>query len=255
MQVERIGGTVMNDLLNVGAKETITSLELVDQINYFRNAIEGKKELRHYDLLKIVRNEFEEEIGDGKISESYYINSQNKKQPMFNLTLSQAKQVLVRESRAVRKAVIKYIETLEEKLKENSLTLTNASPEIRAILTMDRRVTQTQEKVEQNAKEFKEFKDNAPLFNIECEEITKAVRKKAVQHLGGYKSPAYNNKSLRSRVFRDIHTQVKREYDLDSYKAIKRKNLEEAIGIIENHTLPKALMEEVYMYNRQITGF
>ena len=246
----------MNDLLSIGAKETITSLELVDQINYFRNTIEKKAGIKHNDLLKVIRDEFKEEIGVGEISQTQYRHKQNKQTyPMFNLTLSQAKQVLVRESRAVRKAVIKYIETLEEKLKENSLTLTNASPEIRAILTMDRRVTQTQEKVEQNAKEFKEFKDNAPLFNIECEEITKAVRKKAVQHLGGYKSPAYNNKSLRSRVFRDIHTQVKREYDLDSYKAIKRKNLEEAIGIIENHTLPKALMEEVYMYNKQITGF
>lgn len=245
----------MNEILKTGAKETITSLELVEQINYFRGQIEGKSELQHKDLLRIIRNEFEEEIGEGKISPSYYINSQNKEQPMFELTLSQAKQVLVRESRAVRKAVIKYIETLENKLKENSLTLINASPEIRAILTVDRKITETQEKVDQNEKEFKDFRDNAPLFNIECEEITKAVRKKAVQHLGGYKSPAYNDKSLRSRVFRDIHRQVKREYDLDSYKAIKRKNLEEALEIIDSHRLPKAIIEEIDMHNRQVTGF
>lgn len=244
----------MNEILKTGAKETITSLELVEQINYFRGQIEGKSELQHKTLLEIIRNEFEEEISQQEILLRKHI-VRGREYPMFELTLSQAKQVLVRESRAVRKAVIKYIETLENKLKENSLTLINASPEIRAILTVDRRITETQEKVDQNEKEFKDFRDNAPLFNIECEEITKAVRKKAVQHLGGYKSPAYNDKSLRSRVFRDIHRQVKREYDLDSYKAIKRKNLEEALEIIDSHRLPKAIIEEIDMHNRQVTGF
>ena len=38
---------------------------------------------------------------------------------MFILTFSQAKQVLVRESKAVRKAVIKYLEELENKLRYN----------------------------------------------------------------------------------------------------------------------------------------
>lgn len=97
-------------------QDKITSLELTEQINLFRKQ-EGKKiELRHYDLLKIIRNEFGEEIGDGKISESYYKNSQNKKQPMFVLTLNQAKQVLVRESKYVRRAIIQYIEKLEQQL-------------------------------------------------------------------------------------------------------------------------------------------
>ena len=105
----------MNELLNVGAKETITSLELVEQINYFRNEIEGKAEIKHNDLLKVIRNEFEEEINEGKISPVKYKDKKGEERPMFNLTLSQAKQVLVRESRSVRKAVIKYIETLEEK--------------------------------------------------------------------------------------------------------------------------------------------
>lgn len=97
-------------------QDKITSLELTEQINLFRKQ-EGKKiELRHYDLLKIIRNEFGEEIGDGKISESYYKNSQNKEQPMFILTLNQAKQVLVRESKYVRRAIIQYIEKLEQQL-------------------------------------------------------------------------------------------------------------------------------------------
>lgn len=104
----------MEKLIN---KNTITSLEILEQINFFRKEEGNRAELQHYDLLKIIRDEFSEEIGLGKISESSYINSQNKKQPMFELTTAQAKQVLVRESKFVRKRVIHYIEELENKLK------------------------------------------------------------------------------------------------------------------------------------------
>lgn len=104
----------MDNLIN---KNTITSLELLEQINLFRKEEGNRAELQHKTLLEIIRDEFSEEIGEQKILPSYYINSQNKKQPMFELTTAQAKQVLVRESKFVRKAVIHYIEELENKLK------------------------------------------------------------------------------------------------------------------------------------------
>lgn len=111
----------MTDLLKVGdtlnSNGTITSLELLEQINMFREQEMNRAELAHSDLLKVIRDEFEEEIGVGNISESYYLNSQNKNQPMFRLTLNQAKQVLVRESKFVRKAVIAYIDKLESCIK------------------------------------------------------------------------------------------------------------------------------------------
>lgn len=95
-------------------KETVTSLELLEQINFFRKQ-EGVNLQAHSDLLKIIRIEFEEEIGEGLIScTSTYADSQGKLRPMFILTHSQAKQVLVRESRFVRKAVIRYIDELEQ---------------------------------------------------------------------------------------------------------------------------------------------
>ena len=84
----------MNDLIQqTRNKDTISSLELVKQISLFRKEIEGKAELAHKDLLKVLRDEFEEGIGEGKISPSYYTSQQNKQLPMFYLTLSQAKQV------------------------------------------------------------------------------------------------------------------------------------------------------------------
>lgn len=108
------------ELIKKENKETITSLELVEQINLFRSKDGSKAILRHDTLLDIIRDEFSEEIGLQKILETHYIHPQNKqKYPMFILTFSQAKQVLVRESKAVRKAVIKYLEELENKLRYN----------------------------------------------------------------------------------------------------------------------------------------
>lgn len=98
-------------------KNTITSLELLEQINLFRKQEGNRAELQHSDLLKVIRDEFSEEIAEGKISCGSYKDKQNQNRPMFELTTAQAKQVLVRESKFVRKAVIHYIEELENKLK------------------------------------------------------------------------------------------------------------------------------------------
>lgn len=104
----------MNELQS---KNTFTSLELTELINKFRKEEGIKNKLEHKDLLKIIRLEFEEEIGEGKISPTSYKDQWNREQPMFILNLQQSRQVLVRESKFVRKAVIKYIDELENKLR------------------------------------------------------------------------------------------------------------------------------------------
>jgi len=95
-------------------KKTITSLELVEQINLFRKE-EGKEtELRHDTMLSIIRDEFEEEISLQKILESKYKNERGREYPMFELTIAQGKQVLLRESKFVRKRVVEWLERFEE---------------------------------------------------------------------------------------------------------------------------------------------
>lgn len=49
---------------------------------------------------------------------STYIDKWNRQQPMFILTIDQAKQVLMRESKVVRKAVIQYLNLLEKRIRE-----------------------------------------------------------------------------------------------------------------------------------------
>ena len=137
------------------SKESINSKELLKQINIFREMeykereasntlTEAQKkrghyiELRHDNLLRTIKDEFNIKIDllnfeetlkeivkqknepiyiDG-IFVSTYIDKWNRQQPMFILTIDQAKQVLLRESKVVRKAVIQYLNSLEKKIRQ-----------------------------------------------------------------------------------------------------------------------------------------
>lgn len=109
-------------------------------------------ELRHDNLLRTIRDEFNiqdnrlnfEEVKRGNAVNKNAVNEQNilpvenkviptsvngifettyrddkgELRPMFILTIDQAKQVLLRESKIVRKAVINYLNLLEKKIRE-----------------------------------------------------------------------------------------------------------------------------------------
>jgi len=107
--------------LNNPNQEQITSLELLKQINLFREQEGDRSELEHKNLLVIIRDEFEDEINELKIQPVAYKDKKGESRPMFTLTISQAKQVLVRESKFVRKAIINHLEILEERLKKPQL--------------------------------------------------------------------------------------------------------------------------------------
>lgn len=111
----------MNDLLRDGASINsngiITSLELLEQINMFREQETGRAELRHDTLRDIIKDEFSEEVLSQQILEKPISSNGGRPTMVYELTLSQAKQVLVRESKFVRKAVISYIDKLENCIK------------------------------------------------------------------------------------------------------------------------------------------
>lgn len=101
--------------------------------------------------------------------------------------------------------------------------------------------------------EVRELKNNMPLFNIDCEELQKEVKKKAVKCLGGFDNEAYYDKSLRSKVFGDIQREIKRQFDVNSYKAIRRSQLDIAIEIVKKYEIPFALKEQIELVNSQIS--
>lgn len=113
-------------------------------------------------------------------------------------------------------------------------------------------IKEVDSKVNAVDKDLQDFKKDMPLLAIECDRITTAVRSKGVKCLGGKDSNAYQDKSLRGRVYSDIHGQLKREFGVSSYKAIKRSQCDYAVEIINNYRLPLALEEEIESLNAQM---
>lgn len=119
--------------------ERVSSLQLLEIINKLRSEEYELKEdlgllteseikrdkfvkLEHRKLMNIIKDEFFDILGgtENKIhtpKECEYINEQNNQTyKYFQLTLSQAKQILLRESKYVRNKVIDYINKLEEEV-------------------------------------------------------------------------------------------------------------------------------------------
>lgn len=216
-------------------KETVTSLELLKEINFFREK-EDKTELGHNDLLKVIRDEFEEEISRGKISQSNYY-SRGKEYPMFNLTLGQAKQVLSRESKYVRKAVIQYIENLEEKLKE-----------IIPQLSEMEMIIKIAEKHVEHDKKFIEIENkiDGVINTVTIPSLQQTILQRAINSrvyhlffntvknsLGSIEEDKKYQRETTSKMFKNIHRDIRKKFGVPTYRDVKQLDYEKALNFIE----------------------
>ena len=229
----------MNEIIN---KDKITSLELLEQVNIFREKeyefkskngtlTEAEKKrgnfvkLEHKDLLKVIRDEFLEEIHQGKISPMFYEvkigNGATRQETMFILTLKQAKQVLLRESKFVRKSVIEYIERLEEQLKN---PFANLSIQQMMIATL-----QEQEKIVDRVEVLENKVDNEiRVDNGEQRKIQRAVATRVYQRLDIVPELTENKKYMFQAIYRDL----KDRFGVASYRDIKRKDLRDCLEYV-----------------------
>lgn len=107
------------------------------------------------------------------------------------------------------------------------------------------------EEVQTIKKDLEDFKNDMPILGIEEAKISNAVRKKGVECLGGKESNAYHDKSIRGRLYSDMHRQLRREFGVNTYKAIKRNQADTAITIIQNYVPPLILSETIKTTNAQ----
>ena len=97
------------------------------------------------------------------------------------------------------------------------------------------------------------LEDNMPLFNVECKELQARVKKVGVKILGGKSALAYKDNSIRQKVYTDIQHQLKREFGVTRYEAIKRSQLDIAIKIVEGYKVPLILQQEIDCINNQLS--
>lgn len=141
---------------------------------------------------------------------------------------------------------LKYIEAFNKMEQAIKNPYGHLSKEVQAIFALDH-------KQQQLAGEVKELKEGMPLFNVECKEIQAAVKRKGVEILGGKGSPAYKNNSIRCKVYSDIQQQLRREFGVSRYEAIKRCQLDMAHEIVAKYKAPIYLTDEIYLLNQQLS--
>lgn len=143
---------------------------------------------------------------------------------------------------------LKYIEAfnkMEAVIKKPMSAMQLMELQFQAIKEVDSKVNEVNQ-------DLQTFKMDMPILGIECDRITTAVRRKGVRCLGGKDSDAYQDKSLRGRVYADIYGQLKREFGVSSYKAIKRSQTDTAVKVIDAYELPMALEDEIKDVNAQM---
>ena len=244
-------------------KEMITSLELVKQINIFReeeynykiqNGIElGKVEekngcytkLEHKDLLKIIRDEFEEEINEGKISLVNYKDEKNEERPMFELTLEQAKQVLIRESKYVRKAILQYINKLENKIVElqnqiskKDLLLLNIinskGDEAMAVALKEYEEYISKPLIEDNNKKQKEIEYKQEVIEGLTQNVTIYEKRQLLNRVVRYKGADYRQRWTELyKVFKETH-HIDLKTRMESYNKINKPKMKSVLDYAEN---------------------
>lgn len=117
--------------------------------------------------------------------------------------------------------------------------------QVKALKEVEEKVTDLDEK-------FEDFKEDLPLIGDEPDELVALVKMKGVEVLGGKGSKAYKDKSLRSKVYSDIWGEVKRQFGVRKYKAIKRKHFDKAKEIVSRYNTTVLLAEEISLLNDQI---
>lgn len=244
-------------------KEMITSLELVKQINIFReeeynykiqNGIElGKVEekngcytkLEHKDLLKIIRDEFEEEINEGKISLVNYKDEKNEGRPMFELTLEQAKQVLIRESKYVRKAILQYINKLENKIVElqnqiskKDLLLLNIinskGDEAMAVALKEYEEYISKPLLEDNRKQKEIIEHKQEVIEGLTQNVTIYEKRQLLNRVVRYKGADYRQRWTELyKVFKETH-HIDLKTRMESYNKINKPKMKSVLDYAEN---------------------
>ncbi len=231
-------------------QKTITSIEVAEMV--------GKE---HKELLRDIRR-YGEQLGQSKIAqsdffaESTYRNSQNKEQPCYLVT-KKGCEFIAHKLTGVKgtEFTAMYINRFHEM--EDTIQKPRTALEQIALLAQGS--VELEQKVETVEQKVYSIENDMPLFGAESDELSAHVKRKGVEMLGGKKSEAYRDNTLRHKVYSDIYSQLKREFGIydeegktKSYKALKRKDLADAHEFVDCYTLPAYLTEQIRDCNAQI---
>lgn len=226
-----------------------------------KNVIESRMvaemiEMQHKELLRKIRG-YDEILLSAKLrSVDFFISgtykdSTGRELPCYLLTKQGCE--MVANKLTGEKGVIftaQYVKAFNEMEQKVSIP---QNP-MQALELMFQAHKQTDAKVEELDNDLQSFKKDIPLLPVECDDVQKAVRHLGTKILGGHGSPAYCDDSIRQKVYSDIGKEIKHKFNVRTYKAIRRRHLEQVNKIIENYTCPIELQEEISAKNAEMDG-
>lgn len=226
-----------------------------------KNVIESRMvaemiEMQHKELLRKIKG-YDEILTSAKLRSldffipNTYIDSKGEERPCYLLTKQGCE--MVANKLTGEKGVIftaQYVEAFNKMEQKVSIP---QNP-MQALELMFKAHKQTDAKVEELDNDLQSFKKDIPLLPVECDDVQKAVRQLGTKILGGHGSPAYCDDSIRQKVYSDIGKEIKHKFNVRTYKAIRRRHLEQVNKIIENYTCPIELQEEISAKNTEMDG-
>ncbi len=224
-------------------EQTISSIEVAEMIGKDHNKL--LRDIREYisqlDASKIGHTDF--------FTESEYTDKANRQKPCYNVS-KKGCEFIAHKLTGIKgtEFTARYINRFHDM--ESQIHKPKSAIELLQLQTQA--ILEVNEKIDNVKQELDEFKQDMPLLAVECDKITAAVHRRGVEVLGGKDSSAYKETSLHNKVFQDIYRELKRQFGVSTYKAIKRNQCERAISIIEAYVLPLVLQERINDCNAQI---
>lgn len=262
----------MNDVkLNVSESRGYEGVDLIKVENKDGVAVVSSRVVaqdfgkRHDKLtteIKRMYGELTQFIGQPKMVdtplfiESEYIHEQNKQAYKEYLMTRDGFSLLVMgfTGKEALQWKLKYIEAfnkMEEKIKQQIQTQIPNSP-MDILKVMFSALEEQKQDIVEVKQDVQNFKEEMPIFTSQRKEISKRVRALGVDLLGGKRSTAYQDKSLRNRLYSDIYGQIHREFGVGSCDDIKRRDYSAVFSVIHNYSLPLHLANDINYANNQM---
>ncbi len=177
------------------------------------------------------------------------------------LTSSFAKKLSMQQKNERGEQARNYFVKVEDKAKDMVVMLKEVADNpmkllelhYKALKEVDGKVNALSDGLSTVRKDLEDFKNDMPILGVEESKITNAVKGKGVECLGGKESNAYNDRSVRGRLYSDLHNQLRRQFGVSTYKAIKRNQADTAVSIIQCYVPPLVLSETIDTLNAQQT--
>lgn len=122
-----------------------------------------------------------------------------------------------------------------------------------ALKKVDSKVDKAEQRIDALDKKLHDELMNLPLLGVESDTVDKALKSRGVEIAGGKESNAYKDKNLLRRIYWDLHGQLRREFGVSTYKAIKRNQTDLALKFLAEYKPPLHLREQIENVNAQQT--